>query len=51
MIARDSVFLNEKYVIRNIVKGFHILCFEHDVDFPVENGPFFENGIVEVMEV
>jgi hypothetical protein len=51
IIARDSVSINEKYVIRKLVDGFHILCFEQDVDFPAENRPFFDNGIVEVIDV
>jgi hypothetical protein len=51
IVARDSVYLNEKYLVRNSADGFHIFCFEHDVHFPVKSGPFFEDGIVEIMDV
>jgi hypothetical protein len=49
--GRDTVYLNERYVIRRLLDGFHILCFEHDVYIPAKSGAFFDIGIVEVMDV
>lgn len=49
--TRGSVSLNEKYVVRALPDGFHILCFEDSLQFPKESGTFFDNGSVEVINV
>jgi hypothetical protein len=46
------VQMNEKYVLRNVLDRFYLLCFDEDEgeNRPRENGEFFDQGMLEVLK-